>query len=133
LSDSPPESGVADIRGGAGIVYPPIMEQPDLEIIVSWDPNDYALEPDDGRELQLPDRIIAAKDRTTVLDHTRRLLFVPYPVREWQFHKSDPDTWPSPLHGHHSEEPIKLDALTGYLWKIPEKKLVGRLKPSLRN
>lgn len=105
------------------------MEQPDLEIIVSWDANDYVLEPDDGRELQLLDRIIAAKDRATVLDQTKRRLFVPYPVREWQFHKTDTDTWPSPLHGHHSVEPIKLDALTGYLWKIPERKLVGSLKP----
>jgi len=105
------------------------MEQPDLEIVVSRDPDHYTLELDDGRELQLLDRIIAAKDWATVLDQTRRRLRVPYPVREWQFHKSDPDPWPSPLHGHHSEEPIKLDALTGCLWRIPERKLVGRLKP----
>jgi hypothetical protein len=104
------------------------MEQPDLEIIVSWDPNDYTLEPDDGREVQLLDRIIAAKDRATVLDQTRRRLFVPYPVREWQFHKADPDPWPSPLHGHHCEEPIKLDAVTGELWEIPTRRRVGRLK-----
>jgi len=105
------------------------MEQPDLEIVVSWNPNDYMLEPDDGRELQLLDRIIAAKDRERVLDKTKKPLFVPFPQREWQFHKTDPDTWPSPLHGHHSQEPIKLDAITGDLWKIPEKKFVGRIKP----
>jgi hypothetical protein len=48
------------------------MEQPDLEIVVSRDPNDYLLEPDGGRELQILDRIIAAKDRERVLDETKR-------------------------------------------------------------
>ena len=43
------------------------MEQPDLEIVVSRDPNDYLLEPDGGRELQILDRIIAAKDRESNL------------------------------------------------------------------
>ena len=41
------------------------MELPDLEIVVSRDPNGYMLEPDGGRELQILDRIIAAKDRET--------------------------------------------------------------------
>jgi hypothetical protein len=104
------------------------MEQPDLEIIVSWDRDDYILDPDDGRELEILDRIIAAKDWEKVLDKTKKPLFVPYPCREWQFHKTDPDPWPSPLHGHHCEEPIKLDAITGELWEIPTRKRVGRLK-----
>jgi len=104
------------------------MEQPDLEIVVSWNPNDYVVEPDDGRELEILDGIIAAKDWARVLDKAKRPLFVPYPQREWQFHKTDLDTWPSPLHGHHSQEPIKLDAITGDLWKIPERIRVGRLK-----
>jgi hypothetical protein len=53
---------------------------------------------------------------------------VPYPQREWQFHKNDRDNWPSPLHGHHCQEPLKLDAITGDIWKIPEKKLFSRVK-----
>ena len=72
--------------------------------------------------------MIAKKDRERVLDRTKRPVFVPYPQREWQFHKTDADNWPSPLHGHHCQEPLKLDALNGNIWKIREKQLFGRVK-----
>jgi len=52
---------------------------PNLEIVVSWDPNDYILERDDGRKLQILERIVAAKDRERGLDKTRRPLFVHFP------------------------------------------------------
>jgi hypothetical protein len=63
------------------------MEQPDLEIVVSWNPNDCMLEPDDGRELQILDRIIAAKDRERVLDKTKRPPFVPFYKENGSFTK----------------------------------------------
>jgi hypothetical protein len=34
----------------------------------------------------------------------------------WDFHKSDADPWPSPLHGHDYEKGLKLDAITGEIY-----------------
>jgi hypothetical protein len=104
------------------------MEDWPFEVVVSWLPEDYELVPDGGREQEIFDRMIAKKDRERVFDRTKRPVYVPYPQREWQFHKNDRDNWPSALHGHHCQEPLKLDAITGDIWKIPEKKLFSRIK-----
>jgi hypothetical protein len=45
------------------------------------------------------------------------------------FHKNDPDPWPSLLHGHHNEKPLKLDAITGFIYKIHTRKHVQSLRP----
>jgi hypothetical protein len=54
----------------------------------------------------------------------RPLLVPPY----WRFHKNDPDPWPSLLHGHHYQKPLKLDALTGLIYRIQTRKPIQRLK-----
>ncbi|RKQ70563.1 hypothetical protein [Oceanibaculum indicum] len=36
----------------------------------------------------------------------------------WNFHKSDSDNWPSPLHGHDYEKGLKLDAITGEIYDV---------------
>ncbi len=36
----------------------------------------------------------------------------------WRFHKTDPDSWPSPLHGHDYEHGLKLDAITGKIYNV---------------
>jgi hypothetical protein len=36
----------------------------------------------------------------------------------WRFHKSDPDNWPSALHGHDYEKNLKLDAFTGDIYDV---------------
>ena len=37
------------------------------------------------------------------------------------FHKSDPDDWPSPLHGHDYDKGLKLDAITGEVYECRDK------------
>ncbi|HUI19967.1 MAG TPA: hypothetical protein VLZ74_02850 [Methylocella sp.] len=103
------------------------MTSPDLEIIVSWNLDDYEMTEDGGEGRALLAQITAEDDLRQVKEG-RGKLFVPYPMREWQFHKNDADTWPSPLHGHHSAEPIKIDAIDGSLWHIKTKKRVGKVK-----
>ncbi|URW75917.1 hypothetical protein M9980_01415 [Sphingomonas donggukensis] len=34
----------------------------------------------------------------------------------WQFHKSDADPWPSPLHGHDYERGLVIDGITGQIY-----------------
>ena len=46
----------------------------------------------------------------------------------WVFHKNDPDPWPSTLHGHHSERPLKLDAITGFIYNIKTREHVQSLR-----
>ena len=103
------------------------MPRPDLEILVSFSPDDYEMVEDEGAP-ELLAQITAEEDRRKV-QQGKGKLFVPYPMREWQFHKNDADPWPSPLHGHHSSEPIKIDAVDGSIWHIQNKKRVGRVKP----
>ena len=47
----------------------------------------------------------------------------------WIFHKNDVDPWPSHLHAHHSERPIKLDAITGNVFHIHTRQRIGRIRP----
>jgi hypothetical protein len=47
----------------------------------------------------------------------------------WIFHKNDPDPWPSRLHGHHNERPLKLDAVTGFIYSIKTRERVQTLRP----
>jgi hypothetical protein len=46
----------------------------------------------------------------------------------WIFHKNDADLWPSMLHGHHNERPLKLDAITGFIYSIQTRKHVQSLR-----
>ena len=48
--------------------------------------------------------------------------------RSWRFHKSDPDQWPSPLHGHDYDHGQVIDGITGAIFDKATKTLVGRLK-----
>lgn len=48
--------------------------------------------------------------------------------RTWRFHKNDPDPWPSKLHGHALDEPLKLDAITGNIYDVVTKQKAGRLR-----
>ena len=59
----------------------------------------------------------------------------------WNFHKNDPDHWPSNLHGHDYDKGVKLDALTGNIYdvgtrehrmKLSQKEL-DRIQQELRN
>jgi hypothetical protein len=47
----------------------------------------------------------------------------------WDFHKSDPDPWPSPLHGHDYDRALKLDAITGDIFDVSTRERCKRLKP----
>jgi hypothetical protein len=46
----------------------------------------------------------------------------------WRFHKSDPDPWPSALHGHDYEKGLKLDALDGRIYDVVTKECCKSLK-----
>lgn len=46
----------------------------------------------------------------------------------WIFHKSDADPWPSPVHGHDYEHGLVLDAVTGKIYQVSNRKEVGTLK-----
>jgi hypothetical protein len=50
-------------------------------------------------------------------------------VSVWIFHKNDADPWSSILHAHHSERPLKLDAITGNIFDVRTRQMVQRLKP----
>lgn len=90
-----------------------------LEIYASSNPIDY--EVDDC--LDWPPRpILPIKTSGRPLAH-----FTVLPC--WIFHKADPDPWPSLLHGHHNERPLKLDAITGFIYNIHTRKHVQSLRP----
>ena len=46
----------------------------------------------------------------------------------WQFHKNDPDHWPSELHAHDYDKGLKLDALTGNIFDVATKQKCKKLK-----
>lgn len=46
----------------------------------------------------------------------------------WAFHKNDPDSWPSELHGHEYDHGLVLDAITGRYYVKSTKRLAGKLK-----
>jgi hypothetical protein len=51
----------------------------------------------------------------------------------WQFNKSDPDFWPSEFHGHELSEPLKIDAIDGDIYRVTDRKKIGKLsKKELR-
>ncbi len=56
-------------------------------------------------------------------------LIVPVKGKRWEFHKADADPWPSPLHAHHYEAGLKLDAITGKFYRTGTRIEQGRLKP----
>lgn len=47
---------------------------------------------------------------------------------KWIFHKTDADSWPSPFHGHDYERNLKIDAITGKLYDVSTRKIIGKLK-----
>lgn len=89
------------------------------EIAASHDLGDYELFPDvPGVNLL---RLSLAMKMDTIVVATKG--------NKWQFHKNDVDPWPSRLHGHHSWASVKLDAVTGDLFRINTRQHVGRIKP----
>jgi hypothetical protein len=87
-----------------------------IEILASSDPLDYEI-------ADCPDWPPAPVPKTT----GRPLAyFVVLPC--WIFHKVDADPWPSLLHGHHNERPLKLDAITGFIYNIRNRKHVQSLR-----
>ena len=46
----------------------------------------------------------------------------------WEFHKNDPDNWPSLLHGHDYEQGLKIDAITGDIFVVATKQKYATLK-----
>jgi hypothetical protein len=48
--------------------------------------------------------------------------------KNWEFHKTDADPWPSRLHGHFYDAGIKLDAITGKLYKVSTGEHCGNVK-----
>ncbi|NLH80292.1 MAG: hypothetical protein GX458_05545 [Phyllobacteriaceae bacterium] len=46
----------------------------------------------------------------------------------WMFHKSDPDPWPSPLHGHDYECGLVIDGITGRIFDKATRTEVAKLK-----
>jgi hypothetical protein len=47
----------------------------------------------------------------------------------WTFHKSDPDHWPSELHGHDYERGLVISGPTGEVYDKATKTYVKKLKP----
>ena len=89
------------------------------EIAASHDLGDYELFPQVPGVMLL--RLSLAMKQETIV--------VAIKGNQWQFHKTDVDPWPSRLHGHHSRADIKLDAVTGDLFRINTRQHVGRIKP----
>jgi hypothetical protein len=46
---------------------------------------------------------------------------------KWDFHKGDPDGWPSALHAHEDEKNLKLDAITGDIYDATTRQRCERL------
>lgn len=49
----------------------------------------------------------------------------------WKFHKTDPDDWPSPLHGHDYDKGLKLDALTGDIFDVGTRQRCKSIKDAI--
>jgi hypothetical protein len=47
----------------------------------------------------------------------------------WDFHKTDPDLWPSALHGHEYDKGLKLDAITGKIFDAATRQHCKTLDP----
>jgi len=76
-----------------------------------------------------------------VIEHPEDAIAEWYPVKRtllefivkrdgfvWKFHKTDPDNWPSPLHGHDYEKRLKVDALDGEIYDTGTKERCGKLR-----
>lgn len=48
--------------------------------------------------------------------------------RAWRFHKSDPDHWPSPLHGHNYECGWVINGVTGEIFDTTNRRYQGKLR-----
>src|SRR5580692_8800743 len=48
----------------------------------------------------------------------------------WNFHKTDLDPWPSPLHGHDYDKGLKLDATNGYIFDAGARHQYAKLSHS---
>jgi hypothetical protein len=92
------------------------LEEEGFSIKVSDHPDDYEL------DAEWPPR--------PTREPPRDVLCVPLKVlARWKFNKNDADPWPSVLHGHHSERPLKLDAISGDIFNIHTRQRVQRMKP----
>jgi hypothetical protein len=100
-----------------------------LEISASTDPSDYELEdspywppPPPPLPAELSPEEKAERDR-----NSRSVVFL-IVLPCWIFHKNDADPWPSKLHGHHNERPLKLDAISGFIYNIKTREHVQTLR-----
>jgi hypothetical protein len=76
-------------------------------------------------ELQLGEDSIEPPGLTRVMLLEKELKAGGY---NWVFHKSDPDPWPSPVHGHDYERGLVLDAATGQIFETTNRSEVGNLR-----
>jgi hypothetical protein len=128
----------AAYRKGSGTKSPPrevrsppreIYIRP-LELSASTDPFDYEIKDSPHwpppapppRPEPIPKEETAERDRT--FGHAA---YIVLPC--WVFHKNDADPWPSRLHGHHNERPLKLDAISGFIYNIKTRQHVQTLRP----
>jgi hypothetical protein len=93
--------------------------QPSLKIIASSDPNDYEIVGSPHWPLPPSPKRPPPGGKPLAYLIVRAC---------WIFHKNDPDPWPSMLHGHHNEQPLKLDALNGFIYDIQSRGHVQTLK-----
>jgi hypothetical protein len=98
-----------------------------LEIKASTDPLDYEIE--NSRYWPPPPPPKFSLEEQAERDRDRRPVAYLIVLPCWVFHKSDPDPWPSTLHGHHSERPLKLDAISGFIYNIKTREHVQTLRP----
>jgi hypothetical protein len=110
--------------------HPKHVHIPRLEIEASTDPSDYEIEnsPHWPPPLPPPPPKLSPEQEA---ERARQLRGVAYLIVLpcWVFHKNDADPWPSRLHGHHNERPLKLDAVTGLIYSIKTREHVQTLRP----
>jgi hypothetical protein len=117
-----------------GVKAPPGMEDRapyirPLEIQASEDPSDYEIEnsPYWPPPAPPPWSKLSSEDEADKVRPSRPVAFLVV-MACWIFHKNDADPWPSILHGHHNERPLKLDAITGFIYEIKTRRHVQTVR-----
>jgi hypothetical protein len=97
-----------------------------LSISASTDPSDYEVESSEHWPRKPPPLLSPEKQAE---DRSSRAVAALIVLPCWIFHKNDADPWPSTLHGHHNERPLKLDAISGFVYSIQTRGHVQTLRP----
>lgn len=101
-----------------------------LEISASTDPSDYELEDSPYWPPPAPPPPPELSPEEKEAEEARTFGHAAYIVLPcWVFHKNDADPWPSRLHGHHNERPLKLDAISGLIYNVKTRQHVQTLRP----